>query len=177
MGNGFETDRLIVRDLNPGDMDHFFLLNGNEEVMRYIRPVKTKAESDAQFEQIMALGPSVPANGRWAVVEKASDRFIGSFAIIPIPFDPEKTQLGYSLIPEYWGRGLATELTIAGLHYFLTHTSIPEIFGVTETPNTASQKVLLKAGFAFHHKEVQEGKELMIYSYQRGNQDAGERPV
>lgn len=163
----FETERLRVRDLQVTDKDYFFLLNGSEEVMRYIRPVKTKEESDAQLEQIAALGPSTPSNGRWAVEEKSSGRFIGSFAIIPIPFDPLKTQLGYSFIPEYWGRGLATELARAGLAYFLEHTRIPEIYGVTETPNTASQKVLLKAGFEYHSTRVEEGKELIIYIVRR----------
>jgi [ribosomal protein S5]-alanine N-acetyltransferase len=163
----FETERLRVRDLLVTDKENFFLLNGSEEVMRYIRPVKTREESDHQLEQILALGPSVPHNGRWAVEEKATGRFIGSFAIIPIPFDPLKTQLGYSFIPEYWGRGLASELAVAGLAYFLQNSSIPEIYGVTETPNIASQKVLLKAGFVYHSTRMVEGKELTIYVVRR----------
>ena len=68
----FETERLRVRDLLVTDKENFFLLNGSEEVMRYIRPVKTREESDHQLEQILALGPSVPHNGRWAVEEKIS---------------------------------------------------------------------------------------------------------
>lgn len=163
----FETERLIVRALTNEDQDNFFLLNGSEEVMRYIRPVKTKEESDEHFKQVLALGLPTPENGRWAVEDKATRRFIGSFAIIPVPSEPEKTQLGYSFIPEYWGRGLASELAIAGLQYFLDNTSIPEIYGVTETPNIASQKVLLKAGFQFFETRMEEGKELTVFIVRR----------
>lgn len=162
----FETERLLVRELTFQDKDNFFLLNGDEEVMRYIRPVKTKEESDAQLEQIVNV-PSIPENGRWAVVDKASRRFIGSFAIIPIPSEPEKTQLGYSFIPEYWGKGLASELAQKGLQYFLDNTTVPEIYGITETPNIPSQKVLLKAGFQFHCTRTEEGKELTIFIVRR----------
>ena len=51
----FETERLRVRDLLVTDKENFFLLNGSEEVMRYIRPVKTREESDHQLEQILAF--------------------------------------------------------------------------------------------------------------------------
>lgn len=165
----FETERLRVARFTETDKDNFFLLNGNEEIMRYIRPPRTREESDTQFDQIMAEYAADPQSktGRWAVREKGPDRFIGSFVIIPIPTEPEKMQMGYSFIPECWGKGFATEATKKGLEYFLQQTTIPEIYGVTETPNIASQKVLLKAGFIFHSKKMQEGKELTIFIVRR----------
>ena len=76
--------------------------------------------------------------------------------------------MGYSLIPEYWGKGLASELAVGGLHYFLENTSITEIYATTESPNIASQKVLLKAGFVFERTDMEEGKEVRIHVYKRG---------
>lgn len=165
----FETERLRVRRFTGTDGDHYFSLNGNEEVMRYIRPPRTRQESDEQLQQILQEYSAYPMSktGRWGVEDKASGRFIGSFVIIPIPTEPEKIQLGYSFIPEYWGKGLGTELASAGLQYFLKNTTIPEIYGVTETPNIASQKVLLKAGFTFHEKKIEEGKELTVFIVRR----------
>ena len=165
----FETERLMVRRLRADDKDNFFLLNGSEEVMRYIRATKTREESDAHLETILADEAANPAAGmgRWLIEEKATGNFIGSFAIIPIPSELEKTQLGYSFIPEAWGRGYATEVCIAGLLFFLEKTDIPEIYGVTETANTASMKVLQKAGFQFHSIKMEEGKELTIFIVRR----------
>ena len=170
---GFETERLIVRRPDEGDRENFFLLNGDEQVMRYIRAVITREESDAKLEQILAeerANPTAKGLGRWLIEEKETGNFVGSFAIIPIPTEPEKTQLGYSFIPSAWGKGYATEVARAGLQFFLAHTEIPEIYGVSETANTASMKVLEKAGFRFHHTKMEDGKELTVFVVRRPGQ-------
>ena len=131
--------------------------------MQYIRPVSTKEESDKFLLENIAAYEINPHGGRWAVIEKENSLFAGSFAIIPMPSQPEKIQLGYSLLSENWGRGFATELTKAGLGYFMDHYSLPEIYGVTEIPNTASQKVLLKTGFLPAGTMMEGEKELMMF--------------
>jgi ribosomal-protein-alanine N-acetyltransferase len=142
----FETKRLVVRRYTENDKDHFFSLNGNEEVVRYIRAVKTKEECDEFLLQAIAYSETEKLFGRWAVEDKLSKEFVGSFAMIPVE-GKDQMQLGYSLLPEHWGKGYATELTIAGLHYVFTKTQINPIYAYAEEPNTSSQKVLLKAGF------------------------------
>jgi RimJ/RimL family protein N-acetyltransferase len=47
-------------------------------------------------------------------------------------------------------------VTKAGLDYFHNKTPLNEVYGVTETPNIASQKVLLKNGFQFFGKRWKE---------------------
>ena len=42
----FETERLLVRQFTIADTDNYFALQGNPLVMQYIRPVKTKEQSD-----------------------------------------------------------------------------------------------------------------------------------
>ena len=163
----FETERLIVRQFTEEDKDNFFLLSGNETVMQYIRAVSTKEESDAFLLENITAYETNPHKGRWAVVDRADGSFVGSFAIIPLPSQPDKIQLGYSLKPENWGKGYATELTKAGLNYFLNSYSLPEIYGVTETPNTASQKVLLKAGFQPAGSFMENEKELLLFVVKR----------
>lgn len=163
----FETERLIVRQYTEEDKDNMFLLGGNETVMRYIRPVSTKEESDQFLLENIAMYEKNPHGGRWAVMEKTKDLFAGSFAIIPMRTHPERIQLGYSLLPENWGKGYATELTKAGLDYFMNNYSLPGIYGVTEVPNTASQKVLIKAGFQPAGTIMEDGKELLLFVVKR----------
>jgi ribosomal-protein-alanine N-acetyltransferase len=165
MGLIFETERLIVRRYNYSDRDNFFSLSGDADVMRYIRPVSTREQSEKFLSEYIASYELNPLRGRWAVEEKSSRNFIGSFAIIPIPSMPEKIQLGYSLRPEHWGKGFATELTKQGLKYFFAKDILPVIYGVTEKPNEPSQKVLLKAGFEFHEYFTEENKELCLFVY------------
>ena len=159
----FETERLIVRPFIKTDYANYFSLHGNAVVMRYIRPAKTRKECDALFDETILYAVPHPFMGRWAVDEKISGQFIGTFVIVPIPGDEEKIQLGYSFIPAAWGKGFATELTIAGLAYFRDKTPLSEIYAVTETLNIASEKVLRKAGFQPFDKKMEGEKELQIF--------------
>jgi len=163
----FETERLIVRQYTEDDKDNIFRMGGNEEVMRYIRPVSTKEESDKFLLENIEAYKKNPNRGRWAAIEKITGQFVGSFAIIPIPDNLEKIQLGYSFLPKHWGRGFATEVTKSGLDYFLATDTLPEIYGITEIPNVASQKVLLKAGFQPYGRKMEGEKELLVFVVKR----------
>ena len=167
----FETERLIVRQYNNtmADYYNYFSLHGNPDVMQYIRAAQTREVSDTKFEETILDWPPHPYLGRWAVNEKSNGKFIGSFVIIPIPDDVEKIQLGYSFLPEYLGKGFATEVTKAGLEYFRDQTPLTELYAVTETPNIASQKVLLKNGFQFFDKKMEGEKELLIFVLKKNN--------
>jgi [ribosomal protein S5]-alanine N-acetyltransferase len=164
----FETDRLMVRHFTAEDSEGFFLLNSDPEVMRYIRPVKTREECNAFLDEIIVQTRLSPGVGRWAVTEKASGEFAGSFAVIPV----EHTacmQMGYAFLPKYWGKGFASEAAIAGVHYIFSKTDLPLVYGYTEIPNIASQKVLLKAGFVPNGTKTGGEKDLAEFIYRREN--------
>jgi ribosomal-protein-alanine N-acetyltransferase len=55
-------------------------------------------------------------------------------------------QVGYILFKHYWGRGYATEMSIALLRYGFTQMRLPQIVAITDLPHVVSQRVLLKAG-------------------------------
>jgi [ribosomal protein S5]-alanine N-acetyltransferase len=158
----FETERLIVRPYTKKDADNFFALNGDQEIMRYIRPAKSREECDAFLLETIAAVEANPQMGRWAVDEKTTGRFVGSFAVIFIE-DTEMIQLGYSLLKKEWGRGYATELTKAGIEYVFTVMQLPLIYAVTEIEHTASQQVLLKAGFKPETLFTEDDKELQRF--------------
>jgi ribosomal-protein-alanine N-acetyltransferase len=162
----FETSRLIVRRFTEDDDEIFFLLNGNAEVVRYIRPVMNKKECDEFLLKVIADANATPLYGRWAVHEKIPGAFAGSFAIIPVT-NSDRMQLGYSLLPSEWGKGYATELTKAGLEYVFAQTSLDIIYAYTEKPNLASQKVLLKCGFHYAGEKKEAGKELAEFILER----------
>lgn len=158
----FETERLLVRVFTNEDQGNFFLLNSNPDVVRFIRPVKTK-EACAQFLlEVIAAANATPLYGRWAVHEKTSKEFVGSFAVIPVE-NTDHMQLGYALLPPHWGKGFATELTRAGLHYVFSQTPLDIIYAYTEKPNEASQKVLLKCGFNQSGEKTEAGKKLVEF--------------
>lgn len=167
MSTVFVTKRLRVRHFTSMDSDNYFALQGNPDVMQYIRPPRTREESDTFLQQKILTASPRDFKGYWAVEEIHTGLFVGCFVIIPIPDDIEKTQLGYSFLPEHWGKGYASEIAKEGLNYFYNRTPLTEIYGVTETPNIASQKVLLKAGFVPHSTKMEGEKELLVFIVRR----------
>ena len=58
-----------------------------------------------------------------------------------------KPNLLFYLLPEYWGKGYASESGKAVLAYGYEQLKLKEIMGMVIIGNEASEKVLLKLGF------------------------------
>lgn len=162
----FETDRTIVRRFTAADSGYFFQVNGDPEVVHFIRPVKTREESDAFLQENLNFYLNSSCLGRYAVFAKADGSFLGTFSYLYLSGDAD-FHLGYALVPGAWGQGFATELVKSGIPYFFERTNKSAVFAITSGANTASQKVLLKAGF-LHKGQVEEhGQMLELFSINR----------
>lgn len=162
-----ETPRLLVCRYTMNDADNFFALNSDAEVMRYIRPPKTRKECDAFLVQNINFYNAHSNLGRWAAYEKNIKEFIGSFAIIPIDEETGNIQIGYALIRSSWGKGFATELVQHGKTFFFNTHGADVLYGITEHLNKASQKVLLKCGFQESGILISGDKRLIRFSIVR----------
>jgi len=163
----FETERLIVRQyVFEADAENFFLLNSDEDVMRYIRATKSREECNAFLKKNIEAYKVNPLIGRWAANEKATGKFVGSFAIIPIE-GSDDIQLGYAFLKENWGKGFASELTKAALDYYFRNTNADHIYAIAEQANIASHKVLLKNSFVPDGTKKEDDKELLKFIYRK----------
>lgn len=73
-------------------------------------------------------------------------------------------ELGYVLLPEFWGKGFATEIAIASVEVAFTHLSMKELVSYTSTTNKISQRVMDKAGFKFQHLFTHFDEKHVLYS-------------
>jgi ribosomal-protein-alanine N-acetyltransferase len=163
----FETPRLIVRQYTLEDSDEFFALNSDKEVMRFIRPPKTREDCDSFLQQNVDFYGTHPDLGRWATIEKETKTFIGSLALIPIKEEDDRIQIGYALKPSQWGKGFATELVKAGIPFFFHSRQHQFLYAITEQPNTGSQKVLVKCGFKQDGFFMENKKKLLMFKLER----------
>jgi len=163
----FETERLVIRQLTENDFEDFFRLHGDADVMKYIRPAKSREEALAFLKQIIADYDNLPGLGRWAMYSKTDPSFSGSFAVIPLQ-KSDDIQIGYLMAKEHWGKGYASEAAFGGLQYVFNELKRDRVAGITFPENIASQKVLLKHGFSFDKKIVEDdGVELNLYMLDR----------
>lgn len=162
----FETKRLIVKRFTHTDADLFFLINGDAELMRFIRAAKTRADSDAFLEENLALYRDGSVQGRYAVTIKDTGAFIGTFSFLLLEAD-RGVHIGYALLPAARRKGYATELVIGGAGYFFSHTVQDHLYAITAAANTDSQRVLERAGFLWQGNIHQRGEELQLFCLDR----------
>jgi ribosomal-protein-alanine N-acetyltransferase len=158
----FATERLAIRRYTMDDLAEFYSMNGDEEVMRFIRTPQTLEQSTEFLAKIIKDYDEHPGRGRWYMFTKNDRKFVGSFAIIPVE-NSEKWQLGYALLKTNWGKGYASEVVKAGIDYAFNRLGFVEIAAITYTGNIASQKVLLKNGFYLNNTFVEAGHEMNLY--------------
>ncbi|HYF31056.1 MAG TPA: GNAT family N-acetyltransferase [Chitinophagaceae bacterium] len=162
----FQSQRLYVRQYTLNDEEAFFILNGDEEIMHYIRPVKTREGSRLFLLENLEFYEQHPGLGRWALLEKATDQFAGTFSLLPLEHTND-VHIGYALLKDHWGKGYAAEIVQAGLIYAFNELKLPSVVAVTYPENIASQKVLLKNNFQPDGYYEEEGKQNLLFRSNR----------
>lgn len=160
-----ETERLILRDFLESDVHGLFELDSNPEVHRYLgnNPIKELHQIPPiiQYVQQQYIENGI---GRWAVIEKSTNAFIGWSGLKLVKesrnHHANYYDLGYRLIQKYWGYGYATESARASLSYGFNYLNLQTIYAAAQAENIASNKVLQKCGLKlinqFHENEVLE---------------------
>jgi len=140
-----QTPRLIVREYWPEEEDAFVAMHSDERVIRYL-PKRSPDEYRKLFKDGLEAYKGDTGLARWGIFHPLTGDFMGS-CLLRHPIDaPEKVELGYSLHPSYWGKGLATEMAKNLVNYGFYQLGFDEIAAVTDPENAASQNVLQKAG-------------------------------
>ncbi|WP_207515870.1 GNAT family N-acetyltransferase [Longitalea luteola] len=158
-----ETNRLILREILPTDVDGYFELDADPDVHRYLtsQPVQSKQQvaDSIQFIRQQYIDNGI---GRWAVIDKKTNVFMGwaGLKLITESINGHINflDLGYRLIKKYWGQGIATEAAHASLAYAFDVLKADEVFAHAHAENIGSNKVLTKAGLtltgSFVHHEI-----------------------
>lgn len=162
----FDTNNLIISRFNRTHAEDFFQLNSHTVLMRYIRPVKNRSESDDFLNENINLYKDGSAIGRYHVAEKAGGLFAGTFSVLMMP-DRDAFHVGYALMPWAQGKGWAKELLRTGLEWLAGTSERPEIFAITEPANLPSVAILQKAGFQQLDDITDHGKKLNVFMIQR----------
>lgn len=149
-----ETDRLLLRQFTAADEDNLVELDSDPEVMRFLsggRPTPREVIRRDVLPRILRDYQQYAGRfGLWAAVAKADGRFLGWFELRPRDGgSPDEVELGYRLRREFWGQGYATEGARALVHKAFTDLNVRRVFAETMAVNTASRRVMEKAGLHY----------------------------
>jgi len=148
----FETQRLLLRPLEKTDAERMFLLDSNPDVMQYVgQTTHTKPEESLMVIEMILSQYEKNRIGRYAVIEKKSGLLIGWSGLKFIDYEINGFQnfyeIGYRFLPEFWGKGYATESGKGFVDKAFNESNIKELFAYAHSENTDSHHVLKKLGF------------------------------
>jgi RimJ/RimL family protein N-acetyltransferase len=161
-----ETARLFLRQFNKNDVDPVFAMRSDADVMRFIREPQTNRSEAESWVSLVSSRWESEKIGFCAVVEKASGRFIGWCGLWRLK-ETGEIEIGYALIGEYRGRGVATEAAEAMLRYGFEELKLPEIVAVARPENRASWRVMENLGMTYDYTGRFYERELVHYSISR----------
>lgn len=168
------TPRLEVRQFVPADAAGLHAVCGDRRTMRYVgdglvlglkRCAEWIAESESDYRS-RGFGAS-------ALFVRGEPALAGYCGIVAARrrADPE---IIYALRPEYWGRGLASELVPALLDYGFGACNLARLVATIRPENHASLRVVEKAGMHCAGEELaDEGILMLIYALDRATARAG----
>jgi len=166
MNKIIETKRLILRPFVETDADDVFAFSTNLDVMKYTgdKLLSHKEEAlriitDTWFTDYKKYG-----YGRFAVEHKVDRRVIG-FSGLKFETAIGMTDIGYRFLPEYWGKGIATESCLPFIEWGFEELNIDKIMGLAYPENIASCKVLQKIGLSFIKTEPFPGEKKQCNWY------------
>src|SRR5476649_2999650 len=153
--NAVETERLTLRPLTPADAGAYAAIRYHPEVVKWMlpAPADTLEAAHAAIERY-ATGWRERGCGPWGVFHKG--RQIGHAGLNFVPEFGE-TEVLWSLHPDAWGQGFATEAARAALDLGFRTLGMKMIFAITKPDNRASQAVMTRLGLTYRKNVVYRG--------------------
>lgn len=102
--------------------------------------------------------------GMWLLRDRASGEAVGRGGLQwTYVADLHEVEAGWAIVPERWGEGLATELAHAAVESGFGPVGLSEIVAFTLPHNTASRRVMAKAGFLYEREIVHASLPHVLY--------------
>ncbi|MHB1423259.1 MAG: GNAT family N-acetyltransferase [Gemmataceae bacterium] len=164
-----QTPRLILTRMTAADLDDLTRMHLDSRVMATLggirAPEQTRDWLDRQIGHWERCG-----FGLWMARERQSGCFAGRGGLHYIEIDGrEEIEVGYSFMPEFWGRGLATELARESIRVGFHELNFPELVCFTLRTNLASQRVMWKAGFRYERDLLWKDLPHVLYRLRRAD--------
>ena len=161
-----ESDRLMFRDWSDTDLPAFHRICSDPRVMEFVgdgQPWSLKTTE----EFISRATSSLKELGfcQRPLIHKADAVLVGYCGFLQSEEGPE---IGWSLAPAFWGRGLATEAASAALEHGFQKLGFQRVIATVQSGNRASIRVIEKLGMQQESSFQRNGRELLVYSTGKG---------
>jgi RimJ/RimL family protein N-acetyltransferase len=164
-----ETERLTLRPFREDDVQAFFELSQDPDVVRYVGDRRVPTLQETWRAVAGWLGHwALRGYGQWAIEERASGRLIGRAGIIN-PVDWPGPEVGYLLGRDWWGHGYATEAARAAMDWGFEQLGFTDLLSLIDPANKASIAVATRLGESLRGDTDLWGNRVLIYGISRAD--------
>jgi [ribosomal protein S5]-alanine N-acetyltransferase len=160
---------VLLRQIQLSDQMAVFRGLSDPNVIRYYGVeyhsfADTKAQMD-WYRDTLRQGSGI----WWAITTQAAGALMGTCGLYNLQAQHRKAELGYWLLPPYWGQGLMHPTLEAVTAYGFSALHLHRIEAYVETENAASARLLQKLGFVregtLHDAEIKHGRFISLDVY------------
>ncbi|MCE3255665.1 MAG: N-acetyltransferase [Rickettsiaceae bacterium] len=155
-----QTKRLYMRPFSEADFDLLYQLHSDPEV------AKTTIDNIQSAEQIKKHLSDFIAHqnkfgfSQWAIFEIGSDKFVGRAGLTKRTLNDEigeQTEIRFAIMPQFWGKGLASEITEALIEFAKEKLKVKKLAAGCGQTNEKSARILSKFGFIYAKDIIPKG--------------------
>jgi ribosomal-protein-alanine N-acetyltransferase len=160
-----ETSRMILRELTRVDVAFVLEIVNSPGWLRYIgdRGVKDLEGAERYIDRNIN-NYQVQGFGLYAMVLKDTMEVTGMCGLLKREYLPA-ADIGYALLPQFEGRGLALEAAKAVVEFAKNKLQMDTLFAIVTPQNQRSIGLLEKLVFAFDKEVAEGGEQLLVYRW------------
>jgi ribosomal-protein-alanine N-acetyltransferase len=154
-----QTERCILARPVDGDRHAIYRLRTEPEVRRFLGG----ANGDDPFESEFAKIVGAESDRYWAVRLRSDQTFVGLISMSAYHNEVD-TEVSYEFLPEWWGRGLATESIGAVVDRVLEDSGVDRLVAETQAANLPSRRLLERLGMNLINTVLRFGGNQVVYT-------------
>jgi ribosomal-protein-alanine N-acetyltransferase len=159
----FSLRRILAERLAAEHLEVLRRMHRDERMMATLGGVPTDAETAAYLERNLAHW-SEHGFGIWILREPATGELIGRAGLRHLNIEGvAEVELGYAIVPELWGRGLATDAARACVTIGRDWLGLHSVVALALPSHLASQRVLRKAALIPEREVMHAGLPHLLF--------------
>lgn len=165
----YRTAQLLMRQFTANDLENVFNGLSHPDIIKYYGVNFTSLEATkAQIEWFAELEKN--GTGIWWAICSPDDKvFIGAAGLYYINHTHHKGEIGFWMMPEYWGKGIMKEAVPLACAYGFNELKLHRIEALIESGNFNSKKFMEKVQFQYEGTmrdcEIKNGRYISLDMY------------
>ena len=167
---GEESKRLIFRKVSMADFNAWLPFHEEPLSLKYIAGENFEPEVACRnwFTKVFTRYEN-NLGGLNALINKQDDKLVGMCGLlIQTVDDIRELEIGYSILPEYWRMGYATEAAKKCKAYAFEHKLAESIISIIHIDNIGSQRVAINNGMHLDKTTTYKGIPVHIFRVSSG---------